>query len=41
MPQVNQAVKIWLPIEEAIAAAIPTPIRKILMSINALNNQNI
>ncbi len=37
-PQVNQAVKIWLPIEEAIAAAIPTPIRKILMSINGLSH---
>lgn len=37
IPQVNQAVKIWLPIEEAIAAAIPTPIRTILMSINTLN----
>lgn len=37
MPQVNQAIKIWLPIEDAIAAAIPTPIRIILMSINTLN----
>lgn len=41
IPQVNQAVKIWLPIEEAIAAAIPTPIRTILMSINALTNKNV
>ncbi|WP_047540270.1 A/G-specific adenine glycosylase [Methylotenera versatilis] len=40
IPQVNQAVKIWLPLEEAIAAAIPTPIRTILMSINALTNKN-
>lgn len=32
-PQVNQAVKIWLPIEEAIAAAIPTPIRTILSQL--------
>lgn len=39
VPQVNEAVKIWLPIEEAIAAAIPTPIRTILMSVNALSNQ--
>lgn len=36
IPQVNQAAKIWLPISEAITAAIPTPIRKILMSIKAL-----
>ena len=36
IPQVNQAAKIWLPINEAITAAIPTPIRKILMSIRAL-----
>ena len=41
IPQVNQAIKIWLPIEEAITAAIPTPIRKILMSIKALSQQNI
>lgn len=40
IPQVNQAVKIWLPLEEAIAAAIPTPIRTILMSINALNSKS-
>ncbi|MES2636418.1 MAG: A/G-specific adenine glycosylase [Pseudomonadota bacterium] len=41
IPQVNEAVKIWLPIEEAIEAAIPTPIRTILMSINVLTEQNI
>ncbi|WP_020167279.1 MULTISPECIES: A/G-specific adenine glycosylase [Methylotenera] len=41
IPQVNQAAKIWLPLGEAIAAAIPTPIRKILMSIKALSQQNI
>ncbi|MES2580292.1 MAG: A/G-specific adenine glycosylase [Pseudomonadota bacterium] len=41
IPQVNQAAKIWLPIGEAITAAIPTPIRKILMSIKALTQQNI
>jgi len=32
-PQVNQAAHIWLSIEDAIGAAIPTPIRKILLSI--------
>ncbi len=37
--QVNQAVKIWLSIEEAIAAAIPTPVRKILLSINDLTHK--
>jgi A/G-specific adenine glycosylase len=31
--QVNQAGKIWLSIDEAIGAAIPTPVRNILMSI--------
>ncbi len=41
VPQVNQAAKIWLPIEDAITAAIPTPIRTILMSINALSNKDI
>ena len=39
IPHVNEAVKIWLPIEEAIAAAIPTPIRTILMSIKSLIQQ--
>ena len=29
-PQVNQAANIWLPIDEAISAAIPSPIRTIL-----------
>lgn len=38
-PQINQAAKIWLPIEDAIAAAIPTPIRKILLSVHALANK--
>jgi A/G-specific adenine glycosylase len=32
-PQVNQAAHMWLNIEDAIGAAIPTPIRKILLSI--------
>lgn len=36
---VNQAVKIWLPIDEAISAAIPTPIRTILLSVQALTNK--
>ncbi len=35
-PQVNEAGKIWLPIDEAIGAAIPTPIRKILLQLKAL-----
>lgn len=39
-PQVNQAGSVWLPIEEAISAAIPTPIRRILMSIQALSHHN-
>lgn len=39
MPQVNEAVKIWLPIDEAITAAIPTPIRTILMSIQTLTSK--
>lgn len=29
----NQAVHIWLPIDEAIEAAIPTPVRKILLTL--------
>jgi A/G-specific adenine glycosylase len=33
-PQVIQAVNIWLPINEAIEAAIPTPVRNILHSLN-------
>ena len=37
---VNQAAKTWLPLEEAIAAAIPTPIRKILLSVQKLMNKN-
>lgn len=32
-PQVNQAGTIWLSIDEAIDAAIPTPVRKILQSL--------
>ena len=32
-PQINQAANIWLPINDAIAAAIPTPVRKILLTI--------
>jgi len=32
-PQVNQAAHMWLNIEDAIGAAIPTPIRKILLSM--------
>ena len=31
--QVNQAAAIWLPIDEALNAAIPTPVRKILMMV--------
>ncbi len=38
-PAVNQAAKIWLPIEDAIAAAIPTPIRTILLSVQASMNK--
>ena len=32
-PQANQAGNIWLPISEAIEAAIPTPVRNILLSL--------
>ena len=31
--QVNQTATIWLPIDEAIRAAIPTPVRKILLAL--------
>jgi A/G-specific adenine glycosylase len=34
--QVNEAGKIWLSIDDAIGAAIPTPIRKILLQLKAL-----
>ena len=37
-PQVNEAGKIWLPIDDAISAAIPTPIRKILLQLKALQS---
>ena len=37
-PQINQAATIWLPINEAISAAIPTPVRKILMVLKSLKN---
>ena len=33
LPQVNQTAHMWISIEDAIGAAIPTPIRKILMSV--------
>ncbi len=36
--QVSEAGKIWLPIDDAIGAAIPTPIRKILLQLKALKN---
>ena len=32
-PQVSEAVTIWLSIDDAIGAAIPTPVRKILQSL--------
>ena len=32
-PQVSEAVKIWMSIDDAIGAAIPTPVRKILQSL--------
>lgn len=35
-PRVNEAGKIWLTIDDAIGAAIPTPIRKILLQLKAL-----
>ena len=35
-PQVNEAGKIWLSIDDAIGAAIPTPIRKILLQLKAI-----
>jgi A/G-specific adenine glycosylase len=38
--QVNEAGKIWLPIDDAIGAAIPTPIRKILLQLKTLKNNN-
>ena len=34
--QVNEAGKIWLSIDDAIGAAIPTPIRKILLQLKTL-----
>ncbi len=40
-PEVNQAAKIWLPIDEAIAAAIPTPIRTILLSVQVSLNKKL
>ena len=40
-PQVNQALKIWLPIDDAIKAAIPTPIRSILMSVQSLTSKEL
>ena len=39
IPQVNEAGKIWLSIDDAIGAAIPTPIRKILLQLKALRHQ--
>jgi A/G-specific adenine glycosylase len=36
MMQANEAGKIWLPIDDAIGAAIPTPIRKILLQLKAI-----
>jgi hypothetical protein len=33
---VNQAKHMWLSVEDAIGAAIPTPIRKILVSMQKL-----
>jgi A/G-specific adenine glycosylase len=33
-PQLNQSNNIWLPINVAISAAIPTPVRNILQSLN-------
>ena len=38
-PQANEAGKIWLLIDDAIGAAIPTPIRKILLQLKALKYQ--
>jgi A/G-specific adenine glycosylase len=35
-PQANEAGKIWLSIDDAIGAAIPTPIRKILLQLKML-----
>ncbi|MGZ8262285.1 MAG: NUDIX domain-containing protein, partial [Methylotenera sp.] len=32
-PQAHEAGHIWLSIEDAISAAIPTPVRKILQSL--------
>jgi A/G-specific adenine glycosylase len=32
-PQINQAANVWLPINEAIEAAIPTPVRNILVAL--------
>jgi A/G-specific adenine glycosylase len=34
-PQANQAGNIWLPISEAIEAAIPTPVRNILIALKS------
>ena len=38
-PKVNEDGTIWLSIDEAIGAAIPTPIRKILLQLKALRHQ--
>ena len=38
-PQANEAGKIWLSIDDAIGAAIPTPIRKILLQLKVLKYQ--
>ena len=32
-PQAREAGIIWLPLEDAIGAALPTPVRKILLSL--------
>jgi A/G-specific adenine glycosylase len=40
-PQVNQAAHIWVSINDAIGAAIPTPIRKILFSLQKHSNQSV
>ena len=40
-PQMNEAGKIWLSIDDAIGAAIPTPIRKILLQLKTLKHQSV
>jgi A/G-specific adenine glycosylase len=35
-PQVNQVAHMWISIDDAVGAAIPTPIRKILLTLKKM-----